>query len=123
MYRRKPVVPDPDRYIPTPAERLAQELAGIDGTAKVLEGTLRRVRIAAFKYGPDHNVGGYMMKAVEFIRDIDADGAYAVAHHLFIFVDDFQMDRPWAAKVAIPFLEQLIQNSRDSRFDAIMRNS
>lgn len=118
MHKRKPYQ-DPDRYIPSPTERVAQELAVIGGTASILQGTLDLVNAAALRNGPDHPVGGLMFKAVSFIGRIDADGARLVAHHLFIVMDDIQTDQhPWTARYAIPFLRELIRNSRESAFDA-----
>ena len=117
MHKRKPYQ-DPDRYIPTPTERVANELAVIGGTAGILQGTLDLVNAAALRNGPDHPVGGYLFNAVKFIGKIDADGARMVAHHLFIVMDDIQTDQhPWTARYAIPFLQRLIRNSRESAFD------
>ena len=118
MHRRT-IQPDPDRYIPTPVERVAQELAVLGGTVSILQGTLDRVNVAGIRKGPDHNVGGLLFKAVSFIGKIDADGARMVAHHLFILMDDIQTDQhPWTAEYAIPFLRELITRSRESAFDA-----
>ena len=118
MHRRTAQA-DPDRYIPTPTERMAQELAVIGGTVSILQGTLDRVTAAALRNGPNHPVGGFMFKAVSFIGRIDADGARLVAHHLFILMDDIQTDQhPWTARYAIPFLRDLIKRSRESAFDA-----
>ena len=118
MHRRVRQQPDPDRYIPTPTERMAQELAVIGGTASILQGTLDRVNAAVLRNGLDHNVGGLLVKATEFIGEIDADGARLVARHLFIMIDDIQTDKhPWTARYAIPFLQELIQQSRESAFN------
>ena len=119
MHRRT-IQPDPDRYIPTPVERVAQELAVLGGTASILQGTLDRVNVAGIRKGPDHNVGGLLFKAVSFIGRIDADGARMVAHHLFIVMDDIQLDEhPWTVRYAVPFLQELIQKLREKQFDAL----
>ena len=119
MHRRT-IQPDPDRYIPTPVERVAQELAVLGGTVSILQGTLDRVSVAGLRKGQDHNVGGLMFKAVSFIGRIDADGARMVAHHLFIVMDDIQLDEhPWTVRYAVPFLQDLIQRLREKQFDAL----
>jgi hypothetical protein len=67
-------------------------------------------------------VGGFMFKAVSFIRRLDADGAREVAYHLFVVMDDIQLDEhPWTARHAIPFLQSLIQRCREGQFDALTR--
>ena len=114
---------DPDRYIPTPVERVATELAVLGGTASILQGTLDRVNAVALRKGPDHNVGGFLFKAVSFIGKIDADGATLVARHLFVVLDDIQLDEhPWTARYAAPFLQELIRRLREAQFDALTRS-
>ena len=51
MHRKRPQQPDPDRYIPTPVERVAQELAVLGGTASILQGTLDRVKMGWTGWG------------------------------------------------------------------------
>ena len=114
---------DPDRYIPTPVERVATELAVLGGTASILQGTLDRVNAVALRKGPDHNVGGFLFKAVSFIGKIDADGATLVARHLFVVLDDIQLDEHlWTARYAAPFLQELIRRLREAQFDALTRS-
>ena len=118
MHRKGKIQPDPDKYVPTPTERMAQELAVIGGTASILQGTLDLVLAAAVKGGPNHNVGGYLFIAVKKIHKIDADGAHKVANHLFELMDDIQLDEhPWTVRYAVPFLRELITRSRESAFD------
>ena len=43
-----------------------------------------------------------------------------VAHHLFIVMDDIQLDEhPWTVRYAVPFLQELIQKLREKQFDAL----